>query len=102
MKNFLGIDETPPAIKAAKKLNSEIQRDLQMNDIPLKELPKNAKATQSKIPEATAIQTDLNIREFLGIDKSLQSIQDYLLNNTSKLTEINKSIERETKKLEEV
>ena len=73
-----------------------------MKDIPLKELPKNAKETQNKIREATATQTDLDIREFLGIDKSFQSIQGELLNDTSKLTEINKSIKREEKKLEEV
>ena len=46
--------------------------------------------------------TDLDMREFLGIDKVLQSIQGELLNNTSKLTEINKRIKRDTKKLEEV
>ena len=42
------------------------------------------------------------MREFLGIDKALQSIQGELVNNTSKLTEINKRIQRDTKKLEEV
>ena len=42
------------------------------------------------------------MREFLGIDKPLQSIQGELLNSTSKLTEINKRIQRDTKKLEEV
>ena len=42
------------------------------------------------------------MREFLGIDKALQSIQGEVLNNTSKLTEINKLIKRDTKKLEEV
>ena len=36
------------------------------------------------------------------IDKVLQSIQGELLNNTSKLTEINKRIKTDTKKLEEV
>ena len=41
------------------------------------------------------------MREFLGIDKALQSIQGELLNNTSKLTEVNKRIKRDTKKLEE-
>ena len=40
--------------------------------------------------------------EFLGIDKALQSIQSELLNNTSKLTEVDKRIERDTKKLKEV
>ena len=31
---------------------------------------------------------DLDMREFLGIDKALQGIQEGLLNNMSKLTEI--------------
>ena len=42
------------------------------------------------------------MREFLGIDKALQRIQGDLLNNTSKLTEINKCITIDTKELEEV
>ena len=46
--------------------------------------------------------TDLDMREFLGVDKSLQSIQAELLNNTSKLTEINKRIQKDTKKLKEI
>ena len=36
------------------------------------------------------------------IDKALQSIQGELLNNTSKLAEIDKRIKTDTKKLEEV
>ena len=47
--------------------------------------------------------TDLfDMREILAIDKALQSIEGELLNKTSKLTEINKRIERDTKKLKEV
>ena len=46
--------------------------------------------------------TVLDMREFLGIDKTLQAIPGELLNNTSKLTEINKRIQRDTKKLEKV
>ena len=42
------------------------------------------------------------MREFLGIDRALHSIQGELLNNTSKLTEIDKRIERDTKKLKEI
>ena len=42
------------------------------------------------------------MREFLGIDKALQTIHRELVNNTSKLTEVNKRIKRDTKKLEEV
>ena len=40
------------------------------------------------------------MREFLVIDKALQSIWGELLNKTSKLTEINQHIKRDTKKLE--
>ena len=46
--------------------------------------------------------TDLDMREFLGIDEALQSIEGELVNNTSKSTEINKRIKRDTKKLQEV
>ena len=42
------------------------------------------------------------MREFLGIDNALQSIQGELLNNTSKLTDINKRIKIDTKKFEKV
>ena len=45
---------------------------------------------------------DLAMREFLGFDRALQSVQGELLNNISKLTEIDKCIKRDTKKLEEV
>ena len=42
------------------------------------------------------------MREFLGINKALPSVQGELLNNTSKLTEIDKRIKRDAKKLKEV
>ena len=42
------------------------------------------------------------MREFLAIDRALQSIQGELVNNTSKISEINKRSEKDTKKLKEV
>ena len=60
-----------------------------------------AEDIQAKTREASQ-NTDLYMREFLGIDKALQNIQRELLNNTAKLTEIDKCIQRDTKKLEEV
>ena len=87
MKIFLGVDKTPPALerplKAATKLSSLVV------DIHVK----TREASQN---------TDVDMREFLGIDKVLQNLQGELLNSTSKLTEINKRIKRDTKKLEEV
>ena len=104
MKIFLGVD-TPPVlerfIKAATKLKSELPTDLQMESIPLRELSSLTEEIHVKTREASQ-NTDLDMREFLGTDKALQSIQGELLNNTSKLTEIDRCIERDTKKLKEV
>ena len=105
MKKFLGIDKTPPALEksfeAATKLIRELPTDLEMKRIPLKELSSLTKDIHVKTQEASK-NINLDMREFLGINKALQSIQGKLLNNTSKLTEINKSIKRDTKNLEEV
>ena len=105
MKNFLGIDKTPPALerslKAAVRLNRDLPTDLEMESIPLEDLSSLVEDIHIKTREASQ-NTDLNMREFLGIDKALQSIQGELANNTSKLTEIDKRIKRDTKNLEEV
>ena len=105
MKIVLGVDKTPPALersfKAASKLKSELPTDLEMESIPLEELSSLVGDVHVNTQEASQ-NTDLDMREFLGIDKALQSIQGELLNNTSKLTEIDKRIKRDTKKLEEV
>ena len=41
--------------------------------------------------------TDLDMQDFLGIDKALPTIQGELVNNTSKLTGINERIEKRVK-----
>ena len=105
MKNVLDIDKTPPALeksfKAATKFIHELPTDIEMESIPPEELSSLIQDIHVKTREASQ-QTNLDMREFPGIDKALQSIQGELLNNISKLTEINKRIERDTKKLEEV
>ena len=104
-KSVFSLDEAPSAlersVKASSKLKSELPTDLQMESISLKELSSLAEDIHVKTREALQ-NIDLDMREFLGIEKALQSIQGELLNNTSKLTEINKSIERDTKTLKEV
>ena len=72
-----------------------------MESIPLEELSSLVEDIHVKTRKASK-STDPDMREFLGIDKVLQSIQGELLNNNSKLTKINKRIERDIKKLEEV
>lgn len=42
------------------------------------------------------------MREFLGIDKVLQSIQGELISNTSKLKKMNECVEGDSKNIEEV
>ena len=106
MKSVLSLDdETPSALetsfKAATKLSRELPKDLEMESIPLEELSSLVEDIHVKTREKSQ-NTDLDMREFLRIDKALQRIQGELLNNTSKLTEINRSIKRDTKKLEGV
>ena len=75
MKKFLVIYRTPSALErslsTASKLTAELPTDLKTESIPLEELS-------------------------LRTDKVLQSIQGELLNDTSKLTEIDKHIKRDT------
>ena len=68
-----------------------------MESIPLEGISSLVEDIHAKTKEASK-NTDLDMREFLGIDKALQSIQGEFLNNASKLTEINKCIKRDTKK----
>ena len=72
-----------------------------MESISLKELLSLAEDIHVKTREASQ-NIEFDMREFLAIDKVLQSIQGEVLNKTSKLTETDKHIKRDTKKLEEV
>ena len=93
MKSVLSLDETPSVLeksfKAATKLSRELPTDLEMESIPLKELLSLVEDINVKTREASQ-NTDLDMREFLGINKALQGIKGELLKNMSKLTEINK------------
>ena len=105
MKKFLGVDKALSALersfKATNRLRNELPTDLEMKSLPPEELSSLVENIHVKTREASQ-NTDLDMREFLRVDKSLQSIQGELLNNTSKLTDINKRVEIDTKKLEEV
>ena len=97
MGSVLSLDETPPALErsvgAATKRKAGLPTDLEIESIPLRELSSLAEASQN---------THLDMREFLGSNKALQSIHGELVNNTSQLTKIEKHVKRDTKKLEEV
>ena len=70
-----------------------------MESIPLEELSSLVEDIHAKTREESQ-NTNIDMREFLGINKALESMQGEFLINTSKLTEINKRIKRDTKKLE--
>ena len=104
MKSVLSIDETSSALersfKDATKLSRELPTDIEMETVPLEELLPLAEDIHVKRGE-TSQNTDLDRREFLGMDKALQDIKGELLNNTSKLTElisVSKEIPKSCKK----
>ena len=69
--------------------------DLEMNDLTPHELEDVVK----RVTRTIGTNTDLDMQEFLGIDKALTRITGELKNNVSKLTEIDEHLEREHKKL---
>ena len=104
MKIFLNLEQTPSSvdrsIKAANLLKSEIPMQTDIENIPLFDLSSVVEDIRIKPREASQ-NTDLDMREFLGISKALQSINGELRNNTAKLSELDKRIKRDTAKLKE-
>ena len=105
MKNMLGLDETPSRLErsktAARKLASIIPTDLQMDNISMEDLSRTITTVEHEVKEASQ-NTDLNMREMLGLDKALQRVEGELANNLRKLTSIKEHIEREQQKLRDV
>ena len=104
MKNMLGLDETPSRLErsktAARKLASIIPTDLQMDNISMEDLSRTITTVEHEVKEASQ-NTDLNMREMLGLDKvQVQRVQGELANNLGKLTSIKEHIEREEQKLD--
>ena len=89
------------SFKVATKLMCELPTDIKMESIPLEKLSSLVEGIRIKTREESQ-NTDLDIQKLLRVSKALQRMQGELLNNTSKLTEINKRIKRDAKKLKEV
>ena len=87
MKNFLNLEQTRTSIdrsiKADNLLKSEIPTQTDIENIPLFNLSSVVEDIRIKTREASQ-NTDLDMREFLGISKALQSINVELRNNTAK------------------
>ena len=105
MNNMLGVDATPSKLErsraAARKLANIIPTDLQMDNISLQDLSKTLTTVEHEVKEASQ-NTDLDMREMLGLDKALQRVQGELANNLGKLTLINEHVEREEQKLKDI
>ena len=105
MKRILSIEGNVPDLDqlftAAKKLQEELPTDLEMESIPLQDLSTLAEqvhvATRKQQPN-----TDLDMWEFLGIDKALRRVQGEIINNAAKLSELDKQLDRDQGKLEEI
>ena len=78
----------------AKKLQEQLPTDLEMEDIALEDLLTLAEQVHVATREA-ATNTDLDMREFFGIDKALRRVQGEIVNNASKLSELDKQLDRD-------
>ena len=88
--------ETPSSSKSYSRVLKDL--DIEMDELP----PQRLEEVIDEVMNAVGTNTDLDMREFDGIDKALQRIQGELANNAGKLTEIDAHITREQKKLAEI
>ena len=76
MKSVLSLAEPPTALgrsfRAAIKLRRELPTDIEMESIPLMEILSLVKNIHDKTREASQ-NTDLDMREFLGIEKAYKA-----------------------------
>ena len=93
-RSLLGIEtrESKKSRVLLKKL------DIEMDKRP----PQKLEEDINEVMNSIGTNTDLDMREFDGIDKALTRIQGELANNAGKLTEIDVSIAREQGKLAEI
>ena len=97
-RTLLGI-ETPSSVRSQTRiLSEEMPTELEMDDLS----PQRLEEVIDEVMNSVGINTDLDMREFDGIDKALTRIQGELANNAGKLTEIDAHIAREQGKLAEI
>ena len=95
-RSLLGI-ETPSSSKSYSRVLLK-DLDIEMDELP----PQRLEEVINEVMNAVGTNTDLDMREFEGIDKALTRIQGELANNAGKLTEIDAHIAREQGKLAEI
>ena len=95
-RSLLGV-ETPSSSKSYPRVLLK-DLDIEMDEIP----PQRLEKVINEVMNSVSTNTDLDMREFLGIDKALTRIKGELVNNAGKLTEIDAHLAREQGKLEEI
>ena len=94
MKRILSIEGDDLNISFAKKLQEELPTDQEMETIPLKDLGNLAETLHIATREAST-NTDLDMREFLAIDRALQRVQGEIRNNLGKLSELDQQLAKD-------
>ena len=87
-ENYLE-SELELSCKAATKLKHELSTNMKMQNVPFMELSSLAEDIHTKAQEVLQ-NSNLDMRELLGTDKYLQSIQGQLVNSNWKSTELKK------------
>ena len=95
-RSLLGI-ETPSSSKSYSRVLLK-DLDIEMDELP----PQRLEEVIDEVMHSVSTNTDLDMREFEGIDKALTRIKGELVNNAGKLTEIDAHLAREQGKLEEI
>ena len=99
-RSLLGIETRDRDRVLIQEIPTELMNDLAPQR--LGEVIDDKKRLIAEVTRDMSTNTDLDMREFLGIDKALTRIQGELANNAGKLTEIDAHIAREQGKLAEI
>ena len=97
-RSLLGIETSTSVKSRSRVLLEKIPTEIEMDDLTHQKLEEVVDLATRSI----GINTDLDMREFNGIDKALTRIRGELINNESKLTEIDEHLKREHTKLGEI
>ena len=89
------------SITFAKKLQKKLPTDFEIKSIPLQDLSILAEQMHVAMREATT-NTNINMKEFLGIDKALRRVQSVIINNATNLSELDKQLDCDQGKLEKI
>ena len=95
-RELLGIETPSSARSRSRVLLKDL--DIEMDELP----PQRLEEVINEVMNSIGTNTDLDMREFEGIDKALTRIQGELANNAGKLTAIDAHIAREQGKFAEI